>query len=259
MCSINNRFTEPNTYFEAVVCNNIGWVEYNLGNNNKAMNLLRKSVQTFEKLGINSTNDYYGAKNNIAIVSMALGQYDEVYRLYSEIRTTYNSEFDMTGEVAVKSNFGIMWALFKTNRAQEAYDFSCDELNRFEKWFGKTSPIRIKAIIQMGGLFREFGFQDCYDLFFLAYDLMEKSKDFKSLNNAKLLNYIGIFFTDEKKEYRQAKRYFEESKELFKELNLTDDDMYPVVVKNIKHVRNLIMDDLIGKIAQNIIDEKQED
>lgn len=258
MCSMNNRFVDPKTYFESVVCNNIGWNEYNLGNNDKALCLLTKAIQTFEELGVNST-DYYSSTNNLAIVCMAIGQYEEVYRLYSEIRATYNSEIDNTGEVAVKSNFGIVWALLKTNRAQEAYDFSCEELNKFETWFGKTSPIRIKAILQMGGLFREFGYSDCYDFFFIADELMDESRDFKSLNNAKLLNYIGLYLTDEKKEHGLAKLKFEESKQLFEELNATDDEMYPIVVKNIEYVRDLISDDLIEKMAQSILDETQED
>lgn len=259
MCSMNNRFVDPKTYFESVVCNNIGWNEYNLGDNKRALDLLKKAIHTFEKLGVNSTYDYYCSKNNLAIVLMAIGQYEEVYRLYSEIRATYNSEIDNTGEVAVKSNFGIVWALLKTNRAQEAYDFSCEELNRFETWFGKTSHIRIKAILQMGGLFREFGYSDCYDFFFIADELMDESKDFKSLNNAKLLNYIGLYLTDEKKEHGLAKLKFEESKHLFEELNATDDEMYPIVVKNIEYIRDLIMDDLIEKMAQSILDETQED
>lgn len=190
---------------------------------------------------------------------MAIGQYIEVYRLYSEIRATYNSEIDNTGEIAIKSNFGIVWALLKTNRAQEAYDFSCEELDRFETWFGKTSPIRIKAVLQMGGLFREFGYSDCYDFFFLADELMDESGDFKSLNNAKLLNYIGLYFTDEKKEHDLAKHKFEESKQLFEELNATDDEMYPIVVKNIEYVKDLIMDELIAEMAKSILDETQED
>lgn len=259
MCSINKRFVDPKTYFESVVCNNIGWNEYNLGDNNKALDLLKKAIHTFEKLGVNSTYDYYSSKNNLAIVLMAIGQYEDVYKLYSEIRANYNNEIDNTGEVAVKSNFGIVWALLKSNRAQEAYDFSCEELNRFETWFGKTSPIRIKAILQMGGLFREFGYSDCYDFFFLADELMDESGDFNSLNNAKLLNYSGLYFTDEKKEHGFAKLKFEESKQLFEELNATDDEMYPIVVKNIEYVRDLIMDELIGKMAQSMIDETQED
>lgn len=259
MCVINNRFTDPDSYFETVVCNNIGWVDFNLGNNDNAIKLLTKSIRSFEKLGINNTFDYYNAKNNLAFVYMEIGNCDEVYRLYSELREVYNSEHDKNGEVAVKSNYGIVWALLKTNRAQEAYDFSCEELGRFETWFGKNSPIRIRAILQMGGLFREFGFSDCYDFFLLADDLMEESKDFKSLNNARLLNYMGVYLTDEKKEHGLAKLKFEESKQLFEELNATDEEMYSVVVKNIEYVRNLIMDDVIGNMAKYFIDETQED
>ncbi len=258
MCLINNNFREPSTYSEAIVCGNIGWVDYNLGKYSEALALHKKAILTFERLGINNTYDYYSLKNNMAIVFMSLEKAEDTYDLYNDIRNTYNPDSDRSGEIAIKSNFGIIFSLFKMNAFQEAYDFSCEELERFESWFGKTSPIRIQAILQMGGLFRENGYQDCYDFFFLADDLMEESKDYKSLNNAKLLNYIGLYFTDEKREHGIAKHYFEESKELFEELELTNDDMYPIVVENIEYVQKLIMDKLVKEMAQSILDETKE-
>ena len=251
MCSINKNFTEPSSYFEAIVCGNIGWIEHNTGDSNKAIVLIEKAIATLERLGIDRSFDYFSAKNNLAIVYGSLEQYHETYRLYSEIRSMYNSDYDRSGEVAVKSNSGIVWSLFKTGRVQEAYDFSVEELGRFETWFGKTSPIRIEAIIKMGELFREFGYGDCYDFFFLADELIEESGDFDSLNQAKLLNFIGLYLTDEKKKHGLAKIKFEESKQLFEKLNATDNEMYPVVVKNIECVSDLIISELIKEVAKS--------
>lgn len=35
--------------------------------------------------------------------------------------------------------------------------------------------------------------------------------------------------------------------------------MYPIVVKNIEYVKDLIMDELIAEMAKSILDETQED
>lgn len=257
--NVNKNVLKPKSYFEAIVCSNIGWVDYNLGNIEHGLCLLKNAVIALENLGITDTTDYFKMKNNIAIVYVSQEKYLNSFNEYSDIRSRYDPTTDFNGEMSIKTNFGIVFSLLKLGRAEDAYDFSLEELKRFEAWFGKTSPIRIKAILQMGGLFREFGYSDCYDFFFLADELMDESKDFNSLNNAKLLNYIGLYFTDEKKEHGFAKLKFEESKQLFEELNATDDEMYPIVVKNIEYVRDLIMDDLIGKMAQSLIDETQED
>lgn len=257
--NVNKNVLKPISYFDAIVCSNIGWVDYNLGNIEHGLCLLKNAISALENLGIIDTTDYFKMKNNIAIVYVSQEKYLNSFNEYSDIRNRYEPKTDYNGEMSIKTNFGIVFSLLKLDRAEDAYDFSCEELNRFETWFGKTSPIRIKAILQMGGLFREFGYSDCYDFFFLADDLMDESEDFKSLNNAKLLNYIGLYFTDEKKEHGLAKLKFEESKQLFEELNATNDEMYPIVVKNIEYVKDLIMDELISEMAKSILDETQED
>lgn len=257
--AVNPKVLSPNSYFEAIVCGNIGWISYNLGDINQAISSLKNAVNAFETLGFDKNPDYYKVKNNLAIALASKDDYLSAYNEYSDIRKTYTPDYDPNGEMAICTNFGIIYSLLKIGKAKEAYDFSCDELDAFENWFGKTSPIRIKAILQMGGLFREFGYSDCYDFFFLADDLMDESQDFKSLNNAKLLNYIGLYLTNEKNEHGLAKLKFEESRELFEELNATDDEMYPIVVKNIEDVRKLIMDELVSEMAKNMLNETQED
>lgn len=254
--TINPKVLNPSAYFEAIVCGNLGWVAYNLGDIKQSIECLSKSKVALERLGLDNILDSFKVKNNLAIAYASQNKFEDSYNEYMDIRMKYDVVLDSQGEIAISSNLGVILSLLKNNKPQEAYNFSCEELERFEKWFGKTSPIRIKAILQMGGLFREFGYSDCYDFFFLADELMDESEDFNSLNNAKLLNYIGLYLTDEKKEHGLAKNNFEESKELFEKLGATDDEMYPVVIKNIEYVRDLIMDDLIKEMAKTMIEEQ---
>lgn len=257
--AVNPNVLSPDSYFEAIVCGNIGWISYNLGDINQAISSLKNAVNAFETLGFDKNPDYFKAKNNLAITLTSKDDYLGAYCEYSDIRKTYTPDYDPNGEMAICTNFGIIYSLFKIGKEEEAYKFSCDELENFEIWFGETSSIRVKAIIQMGGLFREFGYRECYDFFFLANSLIEKSGDFKSINYAELLNYLGVYLTDEENEHGLAKLKFEESKELFEELNATDYDMYPTVVKNLDYVQDLIMNEIISKMAKNMLNETQED
>ena len=159
---------------------------------------------------------------------------------------------DTTGEVAVNTNYGIVLSLLNLNRIQEAYDFACEELNRFEHWFGETERIRVKAIIQMGGLFREFGFQDCNDFFMIAEELIVKAGDYKSLNYARLLNYIGVCKSDYEQMHVEAEGYLLKAKSLFEEINATNDEFYPMVIKNLKQIKVPVWNALINELIDNL-------
>lgn len=255
----NPQVLNPKTYFETVVCNNIGWIEYNLENFDAAALLLERAINSFESLDACKTKDYFGAKNNLGLVCLEQGKYKKAIEQFYDMRKTYNPKYDEAGEVAVRSNYGIIVSLFCMEKAKEAYEFACEDLELFEKWFGKLSPIRVEMILQIGGLFKEAGYSDCYEFFFIADELIEELEDYKSLNYAKLLNYLGCYYTDEKQQHGQAKCMFEESKALFEELNATDDAMYKTVLNNIEFVRKLLMDKLIKQMAESMRNETQED
>lgn len=249
----------PKTYFESVVCNNIGNIEYNLENFDDAALFLERAINAFELLDACKTNDYYGAKNNFGLVCLKQEKYKKATEQFYDMRKTYNPKYDETGKVAVKSNYGIIVALFCMERAKDAYEFACKDLELFEKWFGKLSPIRVEMILQMCGLFREAGYSECYEFSLMADELIEESKDYKSLNYAKSLNYLGCYYTEIRQKYGLAKAKFEESKALFEELNATDDAMYQTVLNNIEFVRKLLINDLIKQTVESMNNETQED
>lgn len=249
----------PKTYFETVVCNNIGEIEYNLGNYDNAALLLKKAINSFKLLDACKTKDYFGAKNNFGLVCLEQGRFEKAIEQFYDIREAYNPEYDETGEVAIKTNYGIIVSLFYMERAKEAYEFAREDLEFFEEWFGKLSPIRVEVVLQIGALFREARYPDWYDFFFMADELIEESEDYHSVNHAKLLNFLGCYYTDEKQQHEEAKAMFEESKALFEELNITDDPMYQTVLNNIEYVCDLLMDELIKQMAEIMKNEAQED
>ncbi|MBQ8767716.1 MAG: tetratricopeptide repeat protein, partial [Clostridia bacterium] len=249
---VNHRVLEPITYFETVVCNNLGWIYYNLGRYDEAYNLLNKAVASFNQLGINNTTDYFAAKNNLALVCIQREKYLDALNNYFNIRDSFYVSMDSTGEIAINTNYGIVLSLLKLNRIQEAYDFACEELNRFEHWFGETSRIRVKAIIQMGGLFREFGFQDCKDFFMIAEEQITKADDYKSLNYARLLNYIGVCKSDYEQMHVEAEDYLQKAKSLFEEINAISDEFYPVVIKNLKQIKVLAWNELVNGLINKL-------
>ncbi len=249
----------PKTYFETVVCNNVGWIEYNLENFDDAALLLERAINSFESLDACRTKDYFGAKNKFGLVCLKQGKYKKAIEQFYDMRKNYAPKHDETGEVAVKSNYGIIVALFLMERAKDAYEFACKDLELFEEWFGKLSPIRVETILQMCGLFRGAGYSECYEFFLMADELIEESEDYKSINYAKSLNYLGCYYIEVRQKYGLAKATFEESKALFEELNATDDAMYQTVLNNIKFVYKLLMDELTGAMAESMKNETQED
>lgn len=248
----NPRVLEPISYFEATVCNNIGWAYYNLGRNDEAYNLLNKAVASFEQLGINNTIDYFGAKNNLALACILMERSIEALKHYLDIRDSYDVSLDSAGRTAVNTNYGIISAMLELDRSQEAYDFACEEVKRFALWFGEASEISVEAIIQMGGIFRAYGFQDCYDFFMMAEERIAISDDYRSVNYARLLNYIGACKSDYEQRHAEAEACFIKAKALFEELNATTNEVYPVVVKNLKQIKALVWDELINGLTDSL-------
>ena len=52
---------------------------------------------------------------------------------------------------------------------------------------------------------------------------------------------------------------FDEAKNLFEKLEATDDEMYPIVLSNIKYAQEKQMDQLIKEIADSIPSEETDD
>ena len=251
---INPNVYSPTSYYETMVCGNIGWLSYLLGDIEKGEKYLNTAVRSFERLGSQKSNDYFACKCNLATVYIALKKYDAAIDMFFDIRQKFNPSLDASGEFASNTCEGIINAYFKSDKAQEAYDFACKEVNDLEEWFGEYSLIRINEIIKIGGMFRINGYTDCYDFFMLAEELLYDSEQTKTAQYALVLNYIGVCKTDYEQKHVEAGRYFQESKELFEELGETDNENYRTVLNNIENISDLEMDELIKDLANSILD-----
>lgn len=249
---INPKVYNPTSYYETMVCGNIGWVSYLLGDINNGEKYLSAAVKSFEKLGSNKSKDYFIHKCNLSTVYVALNKCDAALDMFFDIRQRFNPASDVSGEFANNTCEGIMDAYFKSGKAQQAYKFACQEVIDLEQWFGKYSIIRIKEIINMGVNFRANGYTDCYDFFMSAAELLYNSDQTKTLQYALVLNFIGVCILDYEKKYYEANLYFKDSKELFEELGETDNDNYRVVLKNIEYVAEMSNKELIKKLANSL-------
>lgn len=260
VAALNPQVLEPESYMDAVICSNIGWVAANLGDTEPAYHHLRKSVAAFERLKASASQNYFISRNCLGVVCIGLEKYEEAYEQYRIIRDIYDCSIDPRGEMALASNSGMILSLIHLGRELEAYDFACDDIANFERWFGRASSVQVAAVIQMGGLFRDNGYPDCCDFFQLANVLIYESKDFHSLNYARLLNYLGVCKTDYDQQHCKAKALFQESKALFEEIGATDDDTYPIVLSNLEYIEDLCMDEIIRELAADLKnDDTQED
>lgn len=59
---INPNVHEPKSYYETMVCGNIGWISYLLGEIKKSEKYISVAVKSFEKLGMQKSNDYFKGK-----------------------------------------------------------------------------------------------------------------------------------------------------------------------------------------------------
>lgn len=257
--NISNKILNPVTYNEAIFCGSMGWNEYNLGNLEYAVELTKKSIAVFENIGIDKTREYLSMKNNLGLIYRDLKDYENMLEQFGHVRKKYDPSIDKNGEIAIIFTGGSIYGLFALEREKAAYWLIDYSLDCFEKWFGKTSSVRVSLILDIGGFLRNFGYYDCYEYFYMAEELIDESEDYKSLNYAKLLNYKGVYFADEKENYVLAARYFEDSKNLFEELNATNDKMYPIVLKNIDYTADKNLEQLIKGMVEDMKEETKEE
>lgn len=241
IAKINSNIYNPTSYYEAIACGNLGLILYNMGNKTDSEKYFYLAVKCMEKLKIDNTHDYFTIKCDLAKVYAQQERYDKALEIYLDIRKKHSPDSDASGEYERNTCEGILEVYLATDRAQQAYDFACKEVEELEHWFGKYSINRIAEIIKIGGIIRENGYTDSYDFFLLAEKLLKESGQTETFYYAVVLNYIGACETDWKKKHVLAYQYFEKSKDLFEKLNKTDGAFYKTVLNNIEYVKNLIM------------------
>ena len=243
LLEIKPEVISPISYFDAIVCGNVGWCSYNLGKVDYGFQLLDISAKCLERIGAIHTKDYLSAKHNSALAHILEGNpqiaaeiYEELYRVYAD------SIFDFTCEFRRKMYRHYLRSLFDSKQAKKAYDFSLNEIDYFKRIFGKTSLEYIDVCTEIGLLFKSNGFSDCKEFYSIALDAADEGQHRNTTIFAVLLNAIGAYLTDFEKEHKLARNYFYASKELFEDTESTDNKYYPYVISNIEYINKLIQD-----------------
>ena len=246
---VNPLVFNPTSYYETLVCGNIGWLSYLLGDVKNSEKYINIAIKSLKKFGLEKSREFFLSKCNLAYVYIAKRKCEKALETLFDIRQQCHPASDASGEYARHTCEGILRAYFGLDQAQEAYEFACEEIENLEQWFGKYSLVRINGIMEIGYLFRINGYTDSYDFFLLAEELLCDSEQTKTIQYALALNYIGVCKTDFDKKHSEAGRYFEEAKALFEELGETDNRNYIIVLKNIDYISMLKIEEMIKKRA----------
>jgi len=255
LVSIRPTVKNPSSYFDAIVCNNIGWTSFNLEELVKAEEYLLKAIKTFEKIGAKNTTDYLTTIHNLALLFEKREDYKKSVKLYEKIFTLYTDDKDVNGAVRTLFDECYVRNMLMSEMSKEAYEFACSEDTLFEKRFGTNSPTRVNILLILGSNFKAFGFTDCIRFFKSAEEAIVDGGLRGSVYDARLQNYIGVCLADFDNEFGLALNRFRDAKELFEKINAESDPLYPIVISNIKYAEDKNMDQLISEMAKTMMDE----
>lgn len=255
LVSLRPTVKNPSSYFDAIVCNNIGWTSFNLEELLKAEEYLVKSVDTLEKLGLNNSTDYLTAQHNLALLYEKRGNHEQSIKLCQNILYAYSADKDANGSLRTLFADSYVRNLLAAELNDMAYEFACSEEKLFADRFGANSTQRINLLLVLGSNLKACGFTDCVGFFELANDAIDNAGLRSSIYDARLQNFIGVCLADFDGEFGLALNRFRVSKELFETLNAKADPLYPIVLSNIKYAEDKNIDKLISEMAKAMIED----
>lgn len=95
--AIRPSIQNPSSYFDAIVCNNIGWASLNMEELGKAEEYFLKAIKTFEKIGSTNTADYLTTLHNLALLYEKKENPKKSVKLYEKVFKSYSDEKDLNG------------------------------------------------------------------------------------------------------------------------------------------------------------------
>ena len=257
---IKPTLIEPTSYIDALICGNIGWVALKKGDIMKAGNMLNRAAKTMKNIGATKSADYLTILHNLSLAYEKRNMFDKCNKLYQIIFDLYDEKtMDADGHFRMLVSTSFVRTLLEGGKVDEAIDFSVDEDENNIRRFGENSISRIDFLLQSGSYLKSHGCVFCVKLFMAINDAILAGNLQNTVYNARLINYIGVCYADFYDDYESAVQLFDEAKKLFEKLEATDDEMYPIVLSNIKYVQEKQMDQLIKEIADSISNEETDD
>lgn len=240
--TIRPTVVEPQTYFDALICHNIGWDEAQVGNYESALPLLRRSIRSMEFLGLEKGLDYWNAMRNLGLVYIEQGQDNAAIKLYRAlIDRLKGCEAGLQTQLRLKTVGELVLLLYRSGYVEDARALTNEALGWFSGTYGVYSQDTIELMLWLIGSCNEAG-----DVSFSHWLIGQTKKAIEkgglehTLYQARLLNYVAVYQSDVECKHRRALHNLKKSAELFEALGATEYEIYPIVCSNIEHIKNLL-------------------
>ena len=247
--------TSPTNYTEAMICQNYGWIKYNMGDSDIAERLIQSAIIFYEGNDFSESTEYYTAKYNLSLIYTSQNRHEENLSLLLDLYDNIERINECSCSTEIHVSTGIVLGLLVCDKEQEAYNFALDEDKKFERKYGKKSIERIDYLQRISGVFKYCGYEDAFEFLERARKLIKKAKLECSVIQASQLNYVGVAFLDLYEDFGNAKRYLSEAKALLEKLGEQENPLYNLVCENLKQCEEKTMDDLIRRMAESFTDD----
>ncbi|MGN0502332.1 MAG: tetratricopeptide repeat protein [Ruminococcus sp.] len=246
----------PKNYTEALICQNYGWVEYNLNDADKGEEYIKRAISYYEQKKLTDSVEYITAEYNLSLILTEQDKYVESLPLLLDVYDSIDKIQDKDYSDRIYICSSIIIGLFLSDKAQEAYDFSNAEDKNFADLYGKYSIERIDYLQKIAGAFKLCGYVEAFEFLEKSRKLIKKARLENSVWQASQDNYVGVVFLDIEQDAKTAQRYFENAKALLEGLLQQDTPLYSLVENNLQHTKDKLMEELIKGITKTLIDEE---
>lgn len=249
--NIMPEIMNPQNYTEAVICQNYGWIKYNLNDFAKGEEYIKRAISCFEQNNLTDSVEYITAEYNLASILIAQERFVEslpmllgVYKSIEKIQKN-----DYSTRIFVCTN--ILIGLLLSEKAQQAYDFAITEDEIIADLFGKESTERIEYLQETSGAFKFCGYIEAFEFLEKSRAIIEKAKLKNSIWQARQDNYVGVTFFVLDNNTNAAQKYLKAAQVLLDSLSLEDTPLYSIVEKNLQDVKEHLMEELINKMVKD--------
>ena len=230
---------QPRSYLDAMCCQNIGWNAVLLGELTRGEALLNRALDCMKQLKAEQSIDYLTCKRNLGLLYIRQTRFSDAIRLYREIVSGLKS--CSGGEqttLRAKTAAELFFLLEHEKHASEAQKFADDAADWLSALYGGNSPMFAELLLQMIGYAIEEGDGAALERLLDRIEPVFSGSSCKGTAlEARWLNFLGVYCCDALGSYGDALKCFSASARLWESLNETDNELYPVVLENIKYVR----------------------
>lgn len=256
--NIMPEIRNPQNYTEVVICQNYGWIKYNLNDSAKGEEYIKRAINYYEQKKLTDSVEYITAEYNLSLILTEQEKFVESLPLlldtYDSIDKIQNKDYSVRIYICTS----IVVALFLSDKAQQAYDFANAEDKIFADLYGKKSVERIDYLQKTAGAFKFCGYVEAFEFLEKSRKLIKKARLENSVWQASQDNYVGVVFLDIEDDAQTAQEYFESAKALLNSLSQQDTPLYSLVENNLQQAKDRVMDELIKRMAETLIDEEGE-